>query len=52
MIADELTISDKTRLVKLVMKEIAGLEAQKEFNIELEKDIKELELIIEKLERM
>ena len=52
MIADELTIGDKTRLVKLVMKEIADLEEQKSGNKDFEKDIRELELIIEKLERM
>lgn len=52
MIADELTTSDKTRLVKLVMKEISDLDRQKEGNPEAENEIRALELIIEKLERM
>lgn len=52
MIANDLTISEKTRLVTLIMREIAEIEKQNGLERVKEKDIKELEIIIEKLERM
>lgn len=52
MIANDLTISEKTRLVTLIMREIAEIEKQNGLDQVKEKDIKELEIIIEKLERM
>lgn len=52
MIANDLTISEKTRLVTLIMREIAEIEKQNGLDRVKEKDIKELEIIIEKLERM
>lgn len=52
MITNDLTISEKTRLVTLIMREIAEIEKQNGLDRVKEKDIKELEIIIEKLERM